>query len=94
MADHKPQTPHDEGEAVEKQARNLPNDVNRPLDGIIENAREYDQGETRKIMRKIDIRLIPMLVVLYLFSFLDRGNSESPLSFLYVLVSRSQMCLT
>jgi hypothetical protein len=27
---------------------------------------EYDQGETRRIMRKIDYRLIPLLSVLYL----------------------------
>ena len=44
---------------------------------MIENVQEYDKVETRRIIRKIDFRLIPILVVLYLFSFLDRGNSES-----------------
>ena len=27
-----------------------------------------------RIIRKLDIRLIPMLAILYLMSFLDRGN--------------------
>ncbi|KAI3342724.1 major facilitator superfamily domain-containing protein [Ustulina deusta] len=30
--------------------------------------------DEKKILRKMDIRLIPMLAVLYLLSFLDRGN--------------------
>ncbi|KAH8803518.1 major facilitator superfamily domain-containing protein [Xylogone sp. PMI_703] len=74
MSEPKPHVVHDDGDLVEKQANYLPEDVNRLRDGIIEGVREYDEVETRRIMRKIDIRLIPMLVVLYLFSFLDRGN--------------------
>ncbi|CEJ82055.1 hypothetical protein VHEMI02146 [[Torrubiella] hemipterigena] len=34
----------------------------------------YDQIDTNKLLRKMDIRLIPMLALLYLLSFLDRGN--------------------
>lgn len=34
----------------------------------------YDQGEQSKILRKVDYRLLPMLALLYLLSFLDRGN--------------------
>jgi hypothetical protein len=30
--------------------------------------------EDARILRKLDIRLIPMLAALYLMSFLDRGN--------------------
>ena len=30
--------------------------------------------EEAKIWRKIDMRLVPILALLYLFSFLDRGN--------------------
>ena len=74
MAEQKPQTLHEDGELGKKY---LSDDVNRLRDGIVEDTREYDEGETRKIMRKIDYRLIPLLVVLYLFSFLDRGNSAS-----------------
>lgn len=34
----------------------------------------YDDAETKRIIRKIDIRLMPMLTLLYLLSFLDRSN--------------------
>lgn len=30
--------------------------------------------DEKKILRKMDIRLLPMLALLYLLSFLDRGN--------------------
>lgn len=30
--------------------------------------------DEKKILRKMDLRLIPMLAILYLLSFLDRGN--------------------
>jgi len=30
--------------------------------------------DEKKILRKMDMRLIPMLALLYLLSFLDRGN--------------------
>jgi len=36
----------------------------------------YTDQERKKIMRKIDVRLVPMLGCLYLIAFLDRGNSE------------------
>ncbi|KAK5091320.1 hypothetical protein LTR05_001503 [Lithohypha guttulata] len=35
---------------------------------------EYDEKETKKILRKIDYRLLPVLTLLYLLAFLDRGN--------------------
>lgn len=34
----------------------------------------YDAGETQKILHKIDYRLLPILALLYLLAFLDRGN--------------------
>jgi hypothetical protein len=30
--------------------------------------------DSKKVLRKMDLRLIPMLALLYLLSFLDRGN--------------------
>lgn len=38
----------------------------------------YDEAETKRILRKVDIRLIPCLALLYLLSFMDRGNSKEP----------------
>ncbi|KAJ3848511.1 hypothetical protein EV368DRAFT_86536 [Lentinula lateritia] len=54
----------------------------------LENASEYDFGaesqllrppvlseeDERKLWRKIDLRLMPILCVMYLMSFTDRGN--------------------
>ncbi|KAJ3779554.1 hypothetical protein GGU10DRAFT_382298 [Lentinula aff. detonsa] len=54
----------------------------------LEEANEYDFGgesqlprppilseeEERKLWRKIDFRLMPILCVMYLMSFMDRGN--------------------
>ncbi|TVY83547.1 putative transporter [Lachnellula suecica] len=37
------------------------------------NSTYYD-AETKRILRKIDYRLLPMLTLLYVLSFLDRGN--------------------
>lgn len=34
----------------------------------------FDEHETKKILRKIDFRLLPVLTLLYLLAFLDRGN--------------------
>ncbi|OCT44468.1 putative transporter [Cladophialophora carrionii] len=34
----------------------------------------YDEAETKRILRRIDMRLIPVLSAMYLMSFLDRGN--------------------
>lgn len=33
-----------------------------------------DEVETKKILRRSDLRLMPLLSVLYLMSFLDREN--------------------
>jgi hypothetical protein len=35
-------------------------------------------AEVRAALRKVDKRLLPLLALLYLLAFLDRGNSESP----------------
>ncbi|KIW46496.1 uncharacterized protein PV06_02165 [Exophiala oligosperma] len=38
------------------------------------NLPRYDDKETKRILRKVDYRLLPMLTVLYVLAFLDRGN--------------------
>ncbi|KAI1912113.1 hypothetical protein LOZ53_004503 [Ophidiomyces ophidiicola] len=35
---------------------------------------DFSDVDEKKVLRKMDIRLIPMLALLYLLSFLDRGN--------------------
>lgn len=39
-----------------------------------ENQPQYDDKETKKILRKVDYRLMPILTYLYLVSYIDRGN--------------------
>lgn len=34
----------------------------------------YDPTEVKRVLRKVDLRLLPMLTALYLLAFLDRGN--------------------
>jgi hypothetical protein len=40
--------------------------------------------DEKKLLRKMDIRLIPMLTLLYLLSFIDRGNIVSWSSILFI----------
>lgn len=44
--------------------------------GATEVAVDYTEAETSRILRKIDYRLVPLLGVLYLLAFIDRGNSK------------------
>lgn len=34
----------------------------------------YDEAATKRLVRKIDLNLLPVLSILYLLSFLDRSN--------------------
>lgn len=45
--------------------------------------------QEKKLWRKIDLRLMPILSLMYLFSFLDRGESAIPLG---LLVSNNICC--
>lgn len=43
--------------------------------GIAENhLPRYGDEETTRILRKVDLRLLPVLTLLYIISYLDRGN--------------------
>lgn len=44
-----------------------------PDDGHLTRA-SFAHLDEKAILRKMDLRLIPMLALLYLLSFLDRGN--------------------
>ena len=35
---------------------------------------DFSHVDEKKVLRKMDLRLLPMLALLYLLSFLDRGN--------------------
>lgn len=38
---------------------------------------ELDEVESARVLRKVDMRLVPMLALLYLVAFIDRSNSMS-----------------
>jgi hypothetical protein len=40
---------------------------------------ELDEAESARVLRKVDMRLVPMLSLLYLVAFIDRSNSTSNL---------------
>ena len=37
---------------------------------------DYSEKETKRILFKLDCRLLPMLAFFYLLAYLDRGNGE------------------
>ena len=39
---------------------------------------DFSHIDEKKVLRKMDMRLIPMLAVLYLLSFLDRESTSLP----------------
>jgi hypothetical protein len=38
---------------------------------------ELDEAESARVLRKVDMRLVPILSLLYLVAFIDRSNSTS-----------------
>ena len=55
-----------------------------------------DEAEAQRVLKKVDYRLVPMLALLYLVSFIDRSNSTSSphvcLRKGYVLIMNSRQC--
>lgn len=49
---------------------------NAPAHGIM--AEDLGGVDEKKLVRKLDLHLIPLVMGLYLFSFLDRSVSSSP----------------
>ncbi|KAM5442683.1 hypothetical protein MferCBS31731_002066 [Microsporum ferrugineum] len=44
------------------------------IDEILRSVQAYSPEEAKRILRKVDYRLIPLLTLLYLLAFIDRGN--------------------
>lgn len=54
---------------------------------------EREDKETRRIIRKIDIRLLPVLAVIYSFALIDRVNLPNVGAFLNRPLSRNEVNL-
>jgi MFS family permease len=74
-------TPIDVGDKVEvaqsSYIENVDPDMNKP-NTVIDTYRSYSPGfrqdAERKLVRKIDKRLLPLVVIIYLFNYLDRNS--------------------
>jgi hypothetical protein len=89
MADYKPSEKHveavtppsnDSGELNDKEAGRPAGGLMTVDQGIDEHevVSELPLSEQKRILRKVDWRLIPLLTFLYLVSFVDRSNSTLP----------------
>lgn len=45
-----------------------------PLQAVLDAHLEEDPKAVLKVMRKVDMRLVPMLSLLYMWAFIDRSN--------------------
>jgi len=50
----------------------------------------FTEDQKKVVLRKVDWRLVPMLLVLYLISFIDRANIGMPLCVLAVTHRRER----
>lgn len=46
---------------------------------------DLSEKEKKRILRKVDMRLVPLLTLLYLIAFIDRSNSEFGFQYFYEL---------
>lgn len=52
-------------------------DSDLPDEGSLEES-AMEEAKRKKLIWKIDMHILPFVVLLYLFSFLDRGESPPP----------------
>ena len=84
MADIKDSTAHAEHEVPEKTIVRYEDDggnlkgANPDHLELVESTveiRDFSAKEAKRILFKVDIRLLPILALFYLLAYLDRGNS-------------------
>lgn len=57
---------------MEKQIHTLPDESPSPVDSSIA---DIDYAAEKRLVRKLDIYIIPLVMLLYLLSFLDRSEN-------------------
>lgn len=69
---------HDQEHIITQQeqddAEKLEEKYHIPLRAVLESHLEEDSKAVRSVMRKVDLRLVPMLALLYMWAFIDRSN--------------------
>ncbi len=73
----------------QEDAERLQEKYNIPLRAVLEAHLEEDPKMVRRVMRKVDLRLVPMLSLLYMWAFIDRSNLGNVSSFLCVEYNES-----
>ncbi|KAH8812539.1 major facilitator superfamily domain-containing protein [Xylogone sp. PMI_703] len=63
----------DEGGIFQRE-RELQVEYNLPVKDVLESRLDADPETVKKIMRKVDMRLVPILSLLYMWAFIDRSN--------------------
>jgi hypothetical protein len=58
----------------QQDAEQLQEKYHIPMKAVLESHLEEDAKTVRKVMRKVDLRLVPMLSLLYMWAFIDRAN--------------------
>jgi hypothetical protein len=70
--------PKDPGHLISQQeqddAEKLEEKYHIPLRAVLESHLEEDPKAVRRVMRKVDLRLVPMISLLYMWAFIDRSN--------------------
>jgi hypothetical protein len=58
----------------QRDADELQEKYDLPVKEALESHLDQDPETVRKIMRKVDLRLVPILSLLYMWAFIDRSN--------------------
>jgi hypothetical protein len=58
----------------QRDAETLEDKYHIPMKEVLESHLDEDAKKVRRIMRKVDLRLVPILSLLYMWAFIDRSN--------------------
>ena len=58
----------------QRDAEELQEKYHIPMKEVLESHLDQNPTAVRKVMRKVDLRLVPMLSLLYMWAFIDRSN--------------------
>jgi hypothetical protein len=77
--DHAPGDIEKDVTVDDKRVEDVAEEPSRSSDGELEaNDVEIPETEAKRILAKVDYRLVPTLALLYLVAFIDRSNSGFP----------------
>jgi hypothetical protein len=88
MTSKSPSQPSEKHDDISKELRESVSEiVDYGGDSRLPPPPQLTPEQEKKLWRKIDLRLMPILSLMYLFSYLDRGNCDSTGQFMCLTVS-------